>query len=120
MNREIKFRALVQYHGKEAYWEYYEPLAIPYAFTDQGEGFCKIIVKNLEYTGLKDKNGKEIYEGDIIKTNYHNFPLGKVDYFNASFVLRKGAWVESVHELIEYKWQLEITGNKYENPELLV
>lgn len=68
---EIKFRALVQYPRKDPMWIYYPPLTIPHAFyaqnDDNVDNRATIIVKNLRFTGLTDKNGDvEIYEGDII------------------------------------------------------
>lgn len=66
-------------------------------------------------TGLKDKNGKLIYEGDILKTKTG---LVKVVYFLAEFVL------ESIHntDFLLIDWdttEQEVIGNIYENPELL-
>ena len=67
-----------------------------------------------QFIGLYDKNGKEIYEGDIIKTETF---VGKV-LFSAShhsYILR---WVE-YDGFIPQDEDLEIIGNVYENPELL-
>ena len=72
-----------------------------------------------QYTGLKDKNGKKIFEGDIVKgkDNYErNLAVsGYVDHENGSFVI--------VGELmIHYRWldyELEVIGNIHDNPELL-
>lgn len=77
----------------------------------------------MQYTGLKDKNGKEIYEGDIIKICAEGLggeAIGKIVYdeYDLAFVLRN-----EVEELSECLWyaeqQLEVIGNIYDNPELL-
>lgn len=118
MNRDIKFRALVQYAGKDPYWEYYEPLTIPYGFKDSGEGFSKIIVKNLEYTGLKDKNGDDVYEGDIIESTILGIKFkGEVFWETAGWRV-KGDDLDITlgHDKAKTR---KIIGNIWENPELL-
>ena len=76
----------------------------------------------LQYTGIKDKNDKEIYEGDII-TGYapmadKNWVVSyKADRYNAGFVAEElSLKLSSIN--IWYSG-LEIIGNIYENPELL-
>lgn len=92
----------------------------------------------MQFTGLKDKNGKEIYEGDIIiaQDDYGNFPQEyneeKGKYFNvgeyevywdehsAGFSLRANRQTPELDE--GFYWEIltvEIIGNIYENPELL-
>lgn len=74
----------------------------------------------MQFTGLKDKNDREIYEGDIIETNYiAGMGRGAVSYIFSEFVIKKSFWVESLTDLVKNKWSLEIMGNIYENPELL-
>ena len=86
----------------------------------------------MQYTGLKDKNGKEIYEGDIIEFSYDMF-VGNFDTFVAKgkVVFEEGAFYIEVFEnerttkdeaYLLYSINLdtiEVIGNIYDNPELL-
>ena len=78
-------------------------------------------IELMQYTGLKDKNNKEIYEGDIVKLRA-NHGIGVVKYYDewGAFVVESVKFKPSVVLGISYyKEEIEILGNIYENPELL-
>lgn len=82
------------------------------------DGFGWIEVKPeylMQSTGLKDKNGVEIFEEDI-GWDEHLEEYGKVVFENGSF---KYEWKNISEDLFEVTDDIEIVGNIYKNPELL-
>lgn len=116
-SREIKFRAwLIPDDDFESDLPY---MTYDLAFEDYApvNEQLKSVSTLMQYTGLKDKNGKEIYEGDILKSNY-SLPLvvvfsdGKFCFYNSQ---SSGSDVLSQMRVEK----LDVIGNIFENPKLL-
>jgi hypothetical protein len=73
-----------------------------------------------QFTGLKDKNGKEIYEGDVVKARLVGGDAG--GWYSVWFNALNACWMLSKDGTTEFSASfenLEVIGNIYENPELL-
>lgn len=127
MNREVKFRAK-SWYGNPPMWQE------GYIYQTSGGWFMKSPDGSImeinpetigEYTGLKDIDGKDIFEGDILELGYYATFIGEVVWNEtiAAFTLREkdgerygkvplGVWIADGH-------QLRVVGNIYDNAEKL-
>ncbi|MGU8434637.1 YopX family protein [Clostridium perfringens] len=140
MSREIKFRG----------WDSVNEVMLPVESINFREGYVSLnegdnsltdtleMIELMQYTGLKDKNGKEIYEKDIVKVTINN------KTFNAWIVFEMGSfmianddityyiddnWNDNVKCLSELAWEqeefedriycLEVIGDTYQNIDLI-
>lgn len=106
MTRSIKFRAWVESVSKMLDWEYLKYKSDIGAVISGGyDGYHP-----MQFTGLLDKNGKEIYESDRLKDLDGN--IGVVEFDSGSFIIRHE---NGTSDFISTKNYFEITGNIYES-----
>ena len=94
---------------------------------DEENTFNPIIPETVEqYTGLKDKNGREIYEGDIVFWEDEHFYKGKsevvycVDRYNyPAFDLANHDYEAKGLQCVHEECFMQVIGNIHDNPELL-
>ena len=125
--REIKFRVWHPDEGNMYYFNCFKEItdwqADDFYRADNTDDAC---VDFMQFTGLHDKNGKGIYEGDIIFIKGETKLLdikGKVEYSNilAQFIITNtGSIVNEAEPLGDYEEEdIEVIGNEFDNPELL-
>lgn len=133
MNREIKFEVVVLSRMDKKLIGISEPLKL------EDVGFylrkrkdndkdCIEYYEYRQYTGLEDKNDKEIYEGDILKSEYESIGIPKRKNCHP-VIWSNGRWDcdHSINDCCKpwrgdlngHHLSEEIIGNIYENPELL-
>ena len=128
MNREIKFRGINTETGEWVYGTYLDGFIINGVAEATEEYICiedwRLVREETvgQYTGFKDKTGKEIFEGDVLEV-YDRY--GKDMLYTAVVYWNDGYWDAKQIGRNNFKCcyagfsKCEIIGNIYDNPELL-
>lgn len=123
MNREIKFRA---WH-KGNYSERNREISPPQMLYDLWDGECLLFahqgqpIELMQYTGLKDRNGVEIYTGDLIKDSDSDF-IGEVVWDTDTLCFTTKFQSNELWGFVPRHGKdnhCEVIGNIWENPEVL-
>lgn len=120
--REIKFRVFdgtnIHYINHEeglqiAFGSHHQSYSVWNEYEEVIDGDQEVSVL-MQYTGLKDKNGTEIFEGDIVQIE------GPYGYYYRKIEFEKGSFHFGyvADGMCDYK-EMEVIGNIYENPHLL-
>lgn len=125
--REIKFRGKRVDNGEWVYGSLLDEDKIVCKVIDWNEDYFnteywwRVIPETVgQFTGLLDKNGKEIYEGDIVKERWNNYtPI----YQNAIYMAYNVDKINDPYVSTQFNviWRngCEVIGNIHDNPELL-
>lgn len=120
--REILFRGkpLENLHGKFIYGSLgvidTDLCAIYHCFEFTDDEMLLVVPESVgQYIGLTDKNGKKIFEGDIVK--YKNSSPCKIAYIDSQFVMMWKNFYRNFERV--YDDEIEVIGNIHDNPELL-
>jgi len=136
MNRIIKFRIWNTRINSRGFFSFGEDIRLndnkgvhldgdqlKYLFENQSEYIIN------QFTGLLDKNNKEIFEGDVLKIPDKEMSESRIfiEYCHVWYSVFTGSWVvsynhlysETSDDLYEHTHKYEVVGNLFENPDLI-
>lgn len=123
MKREILYRG-INFQREWVYGDLFHSYAnddIAIAYYREGSKtptFDAIFPESVgQYTGLKDKNGNKIFEGDIVEFTNLDLPNMVIRFDNGSFMLCEDE--NSTYEELRMNYVVEVVGNIHDNPELI-
>lgn len=139
MSREIKFRGKRLDNGEWVYGDLTHGFSQHHTFIDDQEVLSDTVG---QYTGLHDKNGREIYEGDVLEYDFYYFEginngatgfaewrrqAAEVCFVDGCFTVDEQLiiWLADAEEDTDYEFEpdyekgLKVIGNIHENSELL-
>lgn len=113
--REIKFRAWNEEENEMVHFDF-GTIDDGYCYGGQHPIYDLDEVPVMQYTGLKDKNGKDVYEGDILRWFNGSELIGRPKVVEST----DGGWNPFIDDMqTDGAWHYEVIGNIYENKELL-
>lgn len=120
MSREVKFRQAIFLNGKFHSFHYWGFIKNDNNFISPQCSNQEALKNSQEFTGLKDKNGVEIHEGEIFcyPNEFPSVP-GSTPFLISEVAFKNGAFMIGNYFLSEYNEEGFSIGNIFENPELI-
>lgn len=124
--RTIKFRGKRVNDGEWVYGDLFRMNGFPYIYPDpapNGWNDYEVIPDTVgQFTGLLDKNGNDIYEGDIVANDFGNNNIVNMTVewcTDGYWALHEIDGDDTMHFVADYLKEIELIGNIHDNPELL-